>query len=98
MDSFIRELYYGNINPNARKFDRNSPYAKAMDTVAKNEEILSGLLTGKEKEMFTEFCKAFDDIIGITACETYVDGFRTGAIFMHDTFISKENEFKSLLE
>lgn len=30
MESFIRELYFGNIDPQARRFEADSQYGKSM--------------------------------------------------------------------
>ncbi len=43
---FIEELYYGNINPNGKRRNQSSRYAKAIDTVAENEEKLTVSLSG----------------------------------------------------
>lgn len=34
--NFIEELYYGNINPNEKHFDRDTQYAKALERFCKN--------------------------------------------------------------
>ena len=41
MKNSIEELYYGNINPNEKKFVRNTQYSKALETMSKIEaEVL----------------------------------------------------------
>ena len=37
--NFIEELYYGNLNPSEKRYDRDSQYAKALETFCKNEKI-----------------------------------------------------------
>ncbi len=96
MKSFIRELYYGNINPTAKTYDKKSDFGKSMDKVAMNEEKLMNMLTGKEKELFEEFCKAYSDVDYTTGCESFVDGFRMGAEFMLNTFIIKDKVFQDI--
>ena len=39
--NIIEELYYGNLNPNEKRYDRDSQYAKALELLCKNEKILS---------------------------------------------------------
>ena len=36
--NFIEELYYGNINPNEKKPNRNTQLSKAMELFSKNEK------------------------------------------------------------
>jgi len=91
-------MYYGGIHPNEKCFDHNSDYGKAMDTIAKNEELLTNALTGKEKELFLDITNAWGELLGIDACETFVMGFRLGASFTLDTFINTDNEFKSIIK
>ena len=98
MGGFIRELYYGNINPNTKCNDRNSQYDKSMALLSKNEELLNGVLAGKELQLFADYTKAWGDILSITACETFVDGFRLGASLTLDTFINDDNEFHGITE
>ena len=93
MKSFIRELYYGNIDPQAKTFDRDSAYGKALETTVNKEAVLADLLPEKEKALFLDYVNAWDEVLGITAAETFVDGFRIGAAFMLDTFINTGSAF-----
>lgn len=92
MESFIRELYFGNIDPQARRFEADSQYGKAMKIISENEELLTKLLKDKELHLFLDFVNAYGDLMGVASCETFVDGFRIGAAFTLDTFISKDSE------
>ena len=47
----LEELYFGNINPNEKQFDPSSEYAENMQIIVDNEEKLTLLLTGKEKDL-----------------------------------------------
>lgn len=96
MDNFIRELYYGNISPSAKQFDRHSPYGKALQRAAENEDKLTERLTGEEQAIFAEYVRACGEVLGESAAETFVDGFRVGAHFVMDTFVSKDSAFKPI--
>ncbi len=96
MESFIKELYFGNINPQAKEFKRDSEYAKAMNVLAENESLLTKMLKDEELKLFLEFVNSYSSIMGIETTETFVQGFRLGASFTIDTFINKESEFKSI--
>lgn len=78
MRRMLEELYFGNINPNERQFDRNSEYAENMQIISDNEEKLTLLLTGKEKGLFLEFVNAQSSVDAITAIENFIIGFRLG--------------------
>ena len=98
MYSFIRELYFGNVNPQARQFDRNSNYAKAMQRVVDNEDKLTGLLKDEEKKLFLDYVNACSEVLGESVAETFVNGFRIGAHFTVDTFVNEENVFQPITE
>jgi len=88
MESFIRELYLGNIDPQARRFETDSRYGKALGVISENEELLSKLLKDEELRLFLDLMNAWDELTGITACETFTDGFRIGAAFVFDAFVN----------
>ncbi|OQB12896.1 MAG: hypothetical protein BWY15_02045 [Firmicutes bacterium ADurb.Bin193] len=81
MARVLEELYYGNIDPNAKSFQPGSSFQKAMQTVSDNEEKLLLLLMGKEKDLFIDLINAQSEILGITSLETFIEGFRLGARF-----------------
>lgn len=98
MKRIIQELYYGNLNPNAKQFDPASEYGRAMKRIADNEESLLKALEGKERKAMEDFSDSFGTVVDITACECFIDGFRLGARLTFDTFLSNESEFKNLTD
>ena len=46
--NFIEELYYGNINPNEKRYDGHTDYAKAMRKFCNNENELNKMLKGMD--------------------------------------------------
>lgn len=79
MRRMLEELYYGNINPNSKRFIRNPQFAKAMNVLSGNEEKLTGLMEGQEKKLFLELVNAQSEVNGVTAVESFINGFRLGA-------------------
>jgi len=97
MESFIRQLYLGNIDPQAKSFEADSQYGKAMAVISENEELLSKLLKDKELLLFVGIMNAWDDLMGAASCEAFTDGFRIGAAFTFDCFVSNDGELKSFI-
>ncbi len=58
MKNIIKELYYGNIDPQARGFQKGSYLQKQMTIISKNEALLTDKLTGDEKKAFLAFVNA----------------------------------------
>ena len=51
MKNFIKELYYGNIDPQARGFKNGSYLKKQMTILSESEALLTDRLTGDEKNL-----------------------------------------------
>ena len=89
-ENFIEELFYGNIDPQARGFRRGYASAEpAGESADEIEEKLTGLLQGEEKKLFLRFCNAHAEQMGDASLEAFTAGFRLGARFMLDTFLSE---------
>lgn len=96
--NIIEELYYGNIDPQDRGYRPKSPVKKASDSLNDLEEKLTEQLVGENKELFLRFCNASAEFMGESELDTFITGFRFGARFMMDTFLSDDAPFESFLE
>ncbi|MDD2294446.1 MAG: hypothetical protein PHC36_00065 [Eubacteriales bacterium] len=79
MRRMLEELYYGNISPNNKQFIRDTQFDKAMLVLSENEAKLTGLLEGQEKKLFLDLVNAQSEVNGVTAVESFIEGFRLGA-------------------
>ncbi|WP_317855971.1 DUF6809 family protein [Chakrabartyella piscis] len=75
----IEELFYGNVNPNGKLLRENESYQTAMKDLDANEDLLSKLLEGKEKQLFHEILNAYSVILGETSVSHFEMGFKFGA-------------------
>ena len=98
MANFIEELYYGNIDPQARGYRPKSPVKKVSDSLNALEEQLTEQLAGENKELFLRFCNAYAEFMGECELDTFITGFRHGARFVMDTFLSDEAPFADYLK
>jgi len=78
MRKTLEELYYGNIRPGEKQFVKNTPFDKAMHTLADSERRLTEALEGEEKKLFLDMSGAQSEINGVTAMESFICGFRLG--------------------
>ena len=92
--NIIEELYYGKIDPQDRGYRSKSPAKKASDSLNDLEEKLAG----ENKALFLRFCNAYAEFMGESEIDTFITGFRFGARFMLDTFLSDDAPFESFLE
>ena len=65
--NFIEELYYGNINPNEKRYDGHTDYAKAMRRFCNSENELNKMLKGKPLHLLNDLINASDEEIAITS-------------------------------
>lgn len=98
MPRFIEEFYYGNIEPQARSTKQNKTVQKQMEILTKNEELLTSALTDETKKWFLEFTNAWSIVNGESNLDSFIMGFRLGANFTYDAFISTETPFEDFIK
>ncbi len=84
--NFIEELYFGNINPNEKRFDRDSHYAKSLEVFCKSENKLNSMLSGEQLTLFNQLVNAHDEVTSCTGTENFKMGFILGVQLMADCF------------
>ena len=68
-----------------------------MEVLMLNEDFLTEHLSGESKKKFLEFCNAWGVVNGESNLDSFIIGFRLGANFTYDTFVSEESPFTDLL-
>ena len=97
MKDFIKEFYYGNIDPQARSIKQSKAVMKEMQTLNETEEYLTAKLKGEEKSKFLDHVNAWSVVSGESNLDSFIVGFRLGAKFTYDTFISNDAPFSDFL-
>ena len=96
--NIIEELYYGNIDPQDRGYSPKSPVKKASDSLNDLEEKLTEQLAGENKALFLRFCNAYAEFMGESELDTFITGFRLGAQFAFDTFVTSKAPYTDYLK
>ena len=89
MSSIIEELFYGNIKPNVKHFDPDSPYGQATRLKDKNFDKLMAALDDDEKELFDKYCGAQEEMDNIALYYTFTYALRFGILLMAEVFTGK---------
>ena len=89
MSSIIEDFCYGNIEPQALSTEITPKLKKKLNVLVKKEEELSDMLHEKEKELFASYVSAYNEFSSISISDGFISGFRLGARFTYDTFISE---------
>lgn len=87
--NILEDLYYGNINPNGKCFDRKSQYAQFVKMVTDNEEKLTAFLNAlpkaeEERHLLSQMINAQSELSQFSEIERFVEGSRLGASIMLD--------------
>lgn len=97
MVGFIEEFFYGNIDPQARSSTQNSAVQKEMQRLSDYEEEMTNQLIGEEKRKFLAYVNAWGVVNGEGNLDSFIIGFRLGAAFMQDTFLSDNAPYTDFL-
>ena len=98
MDNFIEQLYYGNINPQARCCPNGSEALEIQRRVSTLEEVVRSHLSDSDKYILDDFCKAQLDLLCISNLDAFMNGFRLGAKMAVDTFCTETAPFEQIRE
>ena len=85
-NNFLEEFYHGNIAPQSQSMSKDKEFKNAWNTVVKNEEILSKLLSDEELRIFREYASAYGRAFSHNDKESFIRGFKIGARLIFDTF------------
>lgn len=98
MTNFIEEFYYGNIDPQARSSEQNKKVRRDMQILTDNEDFLTDKLTGEEKKRFLQYVDAWASVNGESTLDSFITGFRLGAQFAFDTFVTSKAPYMDYLK
>jgi hypothetical protein len=90
MYGILEEFYYGNIDPQMREVNKNSKLYKMIFRMEEIEARLLNTLEGEEKEMFATYVDLANQTESASSLDSFLVGFRLGAKFTYDTFVSED--------
>ena len=98
MPNILEDLYYGNLSPSHRVVRPDSRVKKLMQKQSDLESKLNGSFTEEQRENFEQYLSVTADLLDANTLDSFITGFRLGARFMMDTFLSDGAPFEGLLE
>lgn len=98
MPRFIEEIYYGNIDPQARSTKENKAVQKQMEVLMNNEDLLTNALHKEQKKWFLDYVNAWGVVNGESNLDSFIMGFRLGANFAYEAFVETKAPFEDLLK
>ena len=98
MTNFIEEFYYGNIDPQARSSEQNKKVQRDLQILTDNEDFLAHKLSGEERKRFLQYVDAWAAVNGESTLDSFITGFRLGAQFAFDTFVTSKAPYADYLK
>lgn len=95
---FLTELYFGNLEPQAKRLLAGSRAQRALETLSRNEALLSEKLEGEQKRLFLEYANTWAEVSGTGDEDSFCTGFRLGAACAFDVLRGKSDNFESFLK
>lgn len=87
----LENLYYGNLRPMEKQYDRDSSYAEYRRAFSEREHRLTAWLeehAGEEpRRLFAEMLQAGSELALFEERERFFEGFRLGAGLMVDALV-----------
>ena len=77
-NNILSELFYGSLNPNEKRFDRNTAFAEKAAKLVREEETLRAMLSEAGLEQLNITAQISGELSDLTAQAYFTDGFRTG--------------------
>ena len=91
---FIETLYYGDLNPLDHSYPADSPLKKTASRASVLEVSLLAALSDDAKQIFLDYQEAVGVLHRAENLDSFVTGFRYGASFTYDTFLSDDAPLK----
>ncbi len=88
MSAFIEDFYYGNIEPQECCSELKNELKKKLRILTEKEEELNSKLIGEEKDLFVTYTSIYNDFLTVSIADSFISGFRLGAKFTLDTFVT----------
>jgi len=98
MAGFIEQFYYGNIEPQSRCTRQHRRVQKQMRFLSDREEELTNTLNADKRQKFLDYVNAWHEVNSESNLDSFIMGFRLGAGFAYDTFVSTDAPFTDFSE
>ena len=88
MSEFIEDFYYGNIEPQESCSELKTELKRKLSILTQTEEQLISKLAEEEKALFMKYASQSSEFICVSNSDSFIAGFRLGAKFTYDTFVT----------
>ena len=97
-NSFIDNLFFGNIDPQSRAVKLGSRADKLRIYITDHLPEIENALPDEQRCLLDKILDAQGELDTITELDSFIVGFRLGAAFTYDTFVNTDTPYRDLTE
>lgn len=81
--SMLKELWYGNINPNEDK-EISDDEKELVELMARHQEYLASRLKEKELDVLKKYVECVDEYTSLVECQAFEIGFKLAVRLLNE--------------
>ena len=89
MKSMIKELWYGNINPQEDSRENTSEMKQLLEYISRHNDDLLKTMTDEQKEIFQKFHDCWSEYASLSEAAIFEYAFRLGMRIALDSILTK---------
>ena len=97
MTNMLEELWYGNIDPNGRAYQRKNTSNAVFDKIERADNNICAILTEEQLEHFVKYKSEMEDIIATCEEEAFKDGYKIATRLFLSCFDKAEHIFDDIM-
>ena len=98
INSFIENLFFGNVNPQSRAVKTGSHADKLRTYITDLLPEIENALPDEQRGVLNKILDAQSELDTITELDSFIVGFCLGAAFTYDTFVNTDTPYRDLNE
>ena len=98
MPNILEDLYYGNLSPCQRTVRPGSRVQKLAQKQSDLESKLNESFTEEQRMNFERYLSVTADLLDADCLDNFITGFRLGAQFTFDTFVTTKAPYADYLK
>ena len=96
--SFLENLFFGNVDPQARTVKPSSRADKLRNYITDHWPGIENALPDEQRRVLEKIMDAQGELDTISELDSFIVGFRLGAAFAYDTFVNTDTPYRDLME
>ena len=96
--SFLENLFFGNVDPQARTVKPGSRADKLRSYITDHLPKIENALPDEQRGVLERIMDAQGELDTISELDSFIVGFRFGAAFTYDTFVNTDTPYRDLTE